>query len=185
MPIYRGTIFTEVENHGQQWRNVYNLNAPNSLEAIDILNAIEGYQLTVTNVHCYVVRLHVVNITNKNDVRSESVSDQGHIADISGADALPLFCTVEVTFTDALKRPERKWIRGWFQTANVENGHWSGELTDFVNTNYAQPVLAEAGYVGPGGEHPSGVGVSQSIANRQLGWHRRHRPGFKRGWVAV
>lgn len=183
MPLYRGTIFKEVENHGEAWSNVYTINESNALEAIDVLNAIEQLELAVTNVHCYVVRLHVVNISNKNDTRSESVSDQGHIADISGADALPLFNTVMVTLTDNLKRPERKYLRGWYQTANVENGHWSGELTDFVDTNYTVPLLAQAAYVGPGGEHPTAGKASQVIQNRQLGWHRRTRPGFKRGWV--
>jgi hypothetical protein len=88
-----------------------------------------------------------------------------------------------VTLTDNLKRPERKYLRGWFQTANVENGHWSGELTDYVNTNYTIPLLAESAYVGPSGEHPTGGSASQVIQNRQLGWHRRSRVGFKRGWV--
>lgn len=183
MPIYRGTIYKQVENGGVLWRNVYDINESNALEALDVLNAIQIHEVSVTSTHVYFVRNHVVNVANKNDQMSGNPGVHGSLADIPDSQPLPLFLTIEVVFSDNLKRPERKWLRGWFQTAHVELGHWGGEIVDFVNTNYAQPVLAHPQYVGPGGEHPTSATVNMEYANRQLGWHRRHRPGFKRGWV--
>jgi hypothetical protein len=41
------------------------------------------------------------------------------------------------------------------------------------------------GIRGPNGEPLITAEVQTAIQMRQIGWHRRVRPGFKRGWVPV
>jgi len=90
-----------------------------------------------------------------------------------------------VTISNAVGRPELKYLRLGMNVENIENGVWSGEVVTAIQTNYATPLAGNLEYVGPSGEAHTGAVVSPNIQMRQLGWSRRTRPGFKRGWVPV
>lgn len=96
---------------------------------------------------------------------------------------LPLFNTVRVTFTNALGRPEIKYIRGGYNAANIGSGAWDGDLITAIQDDYADVLLGNLEYVGPSGEAHTGVIVQTAVQMRQLGWNRRVRPGYHRGWV--
>jgi len=96
---------------------------------------------------------------------------------------LPLFNAVRVTFTNTLGRPEIKYLRIGANVDNIENGVWSTELIDLIESDYAEPLSELAVYVGPTGEAHTGFSVQTPVQMRQLGWNRRSRPGFHRGWV--
>jgi hypothetical protein len=97
---------------------------------------------------------------------------------------LPLLCCYRVSFSDRVAKPEQKYLRrpGWSDQLTA-GASWTTTFTDFVNVQYAEPLLAMAEFVGPGGERPYTSQVHGAVQNRQLGWHRRTRPGFRRGWV--
>jgi hypothetical protein len=99
---------------------------------------------------------------------------------------LPLFCTYRLAFTDRVKKPEMKYLRrpGWSDQLTA-GGAWSTEFLTEVVTLYANPLLDMPEFVGPSGERPTSVFIDPAVQNRQLGWHRRTRPGFRRGWVPV
>jgi hypothetical protein len=185
MPLYRGTSYKRWGADKLTWQNVYLINEANALEALDVLNAIVGHEQAVHYNSVEFIRARVVNVANSADGRSVGSAGMGDLDPAALGGYLPLFNTVRVTFSDNVKRPESKYLRLPGNEDNLENGQWSTELTDYIGTNYVTPLLALTAFVGPSLEHPSSGSVQQAVQSRQLGWHRRTRPGFRRGWVPV
>jgi len=108
---------------------------------------------------------------------------QGDLASAGLGGPLPLFNTVKVAFSNAVGRPELKYLRIGANADNLSAGHWSSELTDLIFDEYVTPLLAIAPYVGPSGEAHTAGSVQTAVQMRQLSWHRASRPGYHRGWV--
>jgi hypothetical protein len=185
MPLYRGTIYKHIVG-GEAWSNVYTIQESNALEAVDVLNAIELAEKAVSYSGVHFIKGHVVNLADSTDTRTSNYTDEPGDLDPAGLGGpLPLFCTVRVTFSNESGKPEQKYLRLLANESNLTLGVWDSEFVAFIDANYAVPLLEQTQYVGPSGEaHLLGI-VHQEVQNRQLGWHRRSRPGFKRGWVAV
>lgn len=183
MPLYRGTITKELIGTKEQWVNTYTISEVNSLEAIGVLQSILDAEASIHSDQVMFIRAHVSNLADASDVRSNAYQTPGEIVSAGLGGMLPLFNTMRVVFSDGVKKPEQKYLRLPGYEANLENGAWSGELLIFVSINYVGPLLALVGFVGPSGEHPDFGAPQKAVQNRQLGWHRQSRPGFKRGWV--
>jgi hypothetical protein len=186
VPIYRGTIVKHDAGSGEQWSNVYNFLTSSASDALATLQGLfvpteQSVTFTTTLYdHCA-----VVNVANRNDRKAADLTGQAGALTVTGLGGpLPLYVTTLVTFADSVKRPERKFLRGAYRN-NLANGVWSSEWVAFVNTNYASVIWGELTFVGPSGERPTSFAVSSIPTDRQLGWHRRTRPGFRRGWVPV
>lgn len=185
MPFYRGTIYKRHNEEPNGWTNVYTINQPGNTTAMAALEDIMDAEIAVHYADTEFYRLVVVNKANSSDRLQVDTTQFGALSLTGMGGILPLFNTVRVVFSDGIKRPESKYLRLPGNEANLENGHWSGELVDFVQTNYADVLVALVAYVGPSGETITAGTVKNKVQMRQLGWSRRTRPGFKRGWVAV
>lgn len=184
MPRYRGTIYKySTFFSGAKWSNVYTIDEASALEALDVLNAIAAREKAISYNNIIVNFGRVVNVADKNDSRSFGAYGNGDLSPTGLGGPLPLFNTVRVTFHDTFGKPEQKYLRVGANEANLTLGEWDGEFITFIRDNYVDGMLAQTQYVGPGGEHPVSATVSVPVQNRQLGWHRRTRPGFHRGWV--
>lgn len=187
MPLYRGTIAKQYSGTAgaYAWNNVYTIAETSALEALNVLNAIQLKEQAVSYDPVSFTRGHVVNKADKHDNRSIAYSGSGNLSPTGLGGPLPLFCTVRVAFLNNAGKPEQKYLRLLANEANLTLGRWDGDFIDFIITNYAEPLVAQVQYVGPTGEAHVGSVVEEDVQNRQLGWHRRSRPGFRRGWVAV
>lgn len=187
MALYRGVIRKYfLPSPEETWENVYMINEVNALEALDVLNAIMAFEAAVHTDTVGFIGNRATNIVNKNDSRSvvgaltygdRSVATLGQV--------LPLWNCMRVVISSEGGRPEQKYLRLPLYEANSEGFNISGELVTYVQDNYVVPLLAMAQYVGPSGEAHSEGQAIQRMQMRQLGWHRRTRPGFRRGWVPV
>lgn len=184
MALFKGTSYKRYGNPSIVWSNVYTIDALGIESALTALDDIVDIEKAVHYDSVIFFKQHVQQISDTSIVRSQSGGGAGSLPETGLGGPLPLFCTVRVTFTDGVKRPEIKYLRLPGQEANLTNGAWDGELVDYVQENYADPLVALLAYVGPSGESPTSASVSAAVQNRQLGWHRRGRPGFHRGWVA-
>lgn len=185
MPRYRGTIYKSTQNGQVKWQNVYTIDALDGFNSMEVLLNVKNAEVAVHYNTVFFYRAHTVNIANKADVRTSSLVEFGALDPAGLGGPLPLFNTVRVVFGDNIRRPESKYLRIPGNEANLTNGAWDGEFIDFIQTNYADVVMGIAGVVGPSGEAFTTASVQAAVQMRQLGWHRRSRPGFKRGWVPV
>lgn len=187
MAFYLGTIHKEFAAQPEitGWVNTYHLSASGEEEALDILQDI---MLIEQAVHWSSIRFDRLAVRQDSPLagsgRQRSVNIVG-ARDASGEDFLPSFCTVRVVFGDGVNRPDQKYLRLPINENEQTNGNLEAGLILSVNTDYVQPLIALSGVVSSS-HVPYQTGGAQSIVqNRQRGWHRRTRPGFKRGWVAV
>lgn len=185
MPLFKLKTFKHCNAYGAEvWENVYTILTANvagveaNAAAIIALEkavsydevSFDGYEITASPAGAALAR-------------DRSYMGQGALVSAGLGSLVPLFNAVRVTFGNAVGRPEIKYLRLGAMTDNIELGKWSGEFRDFVDEFYTQPLAGNLEYVGPTGEaHVSGT-THAEIQMRQLGWHRRSRAGFKRGWV--
>lgn len=183
MPLYRGTLTKINLRTGNKFSNVYTVSDISALEALDVLNAIQIRERDISYDTIKFLRGHVVNLADKTDARFIDYGSLGALDPTGLGGPLPDFLTVRCVFSDSVKKPEQKYLRLAANEANLTLGLWDEEFVAFVQENYVDHLLALGGYVGPSGEpHTTGTVLSQ-VQDRQLGWHRRTRPGFHRGWV--
>jgi hypothetical protein len=188
MPLYKATIFKEqilAGVKGPTWSNVYTLTAGSLDDAAAGMTTcrINEQNVSYDTIHFTrgIVRENVVGGASK----QLGFDTNGELDSTGLGGPLPLFCTVRIAFTDAFRKPEQKYLRLGANEANLSLGRWDGEFLTYVAGNYAAVMLALVPFVGPSGERPTGYEVQGAVQNRQLGWHRKTRPGFRRGWVPV
>lgn len=189
MALYRVTVpkgFTSGPFVGQrEWRNVYTVEADSYESALAVGDVIAGHEMTFHHTEIGVKRILAHLLTEPaRRVGKEMATDRpGGWTDTS--EALPLWNVVRVDFTNVgVGRPERKYYRTGLRASMVTGLVLDG--TYFLGVEGgASSILALTNYVGPSGEQHDGYIVDSLIAMRQRGWHRRRRPGFVRGYVAV
>lgn len=184
MALFRITIHKRLDAlNGEQWVNVYHIDALGPASALDAGQAVAGIEAAILPQACTIFRISAKAMPD-GATALRAVSIQGDL-DLDPVNLVPMFNTVRVILTDDVGRSESKYLRAVIFEANVSGFQISGELRDFINDNYAQPLIGVLGLRGPNGETIESASVQQLIQMRQLGWHRRTRPGFKRGWVPV
>jgi len=183
---YRVTVekmFNGAPFLGEKWTNIYLFDVGDVTTALSRGVAAGVAEMAVSYEPIEVTRVTAVNEVDANDRGSANPGSLAVLDPTGLGGYLPLFNTVRVVFTDSVGRPESKYLRLGATPANIGAGEWTTELTDLVQSDYVEAILGLGGYVGPTGEEPNGGSVQTAIQNRQLGWHRRSRPGFHRGWV--
>lgn len=175
-----GPVFT-----GEKWTNVYHFNvsdADTALSrgvAVGVLEMLVSYEdVLVSKVSTYVA----------GDPSQTRIATPGSVGVLDGTGlgpVVPLFNTVRVVFTDGEGRSEMKYLRTMARADNMGNGVWDGEYVTLVQASYADAAVALEGFCGPNDQEVTDGLVIAAIQMRQLGWSRRPRPGFKRGWVPV
>lgn len=184
MALFRVTVYKRLDAlDNPTWSNIYYCDTLGVNSALDFGSLVGGYEMT-----CSPEAVHVTRLTAKpmggGQIGIRSVDIGGELV-VDPANLIPLFNTVRVVFTDSVERSESKYLRGMIAEANVQGFQIDGELKDYINDHYAQPVKSALGFRGPNDETIAAATVQQRIQMRQIGWHRRTRVGYKRGWVPV
>lgn len=184
MALFRLHTLKHCEQFAEKWENVYTIQVDNAAATEAVGDAIMGWEQDVSyDTISFDGFIVYPNGTGDAVFRKLGYFGQGDLPSAGLGGILPLFNTVKVTFGNNLGRPEIKYLRLGANANNIGSGSWDGEFVTQVDEGYTQNLLGELTYVGPSGEdHTTGV-TSPQVQNRQLGWHRRTRPGFKRGWV--
>jgi len=187
MPLYVGTIYKSIlSDESNPWSNVYTIDADDDTDALSKLHSVAVLESAI----------HKENVVfQRETVRQKSVLGGsgrqfvpvGLVGEVAAvpANQLPLFNTVRMVFTDEVARSESKYMR-----LPLENTEVTGSFIDETPiltwyNDFIVPLLALDYVVGPQGEALTSGATVVAIQNRQRGWNRRTRPGFKRGWVPV
>lgn len=184
MALWRATIYKSSSLFPEKWSNVYTLNAIDGFNALEVAMNIREAEIAVSYATVNFGRVHVVDLGDTERTRTNDTNPViGNLDPAGLGGPLPLFNTIRVSFSNLEGKPEQKYLRLGANEANLTLGHWDGDFVTFVQTNYASVLEVMPEFVGPGNEAHIGSVTHPEVQNRQLGWHRRSRPGFKRGWV--
>lgn len=184
MALFKLTVYKQLNDlNFEKWVNVYHVEALGPASALDAGESIAELERMCLSNSCTIYRLSVQPAAG-GATALRSLNLQGEIDGV-GANLIPFFNTIRVVLGDEFERTESKYLRGSAYEANVQGFNWSGELVDYVQDNYATPLLGILGLRGPNGEQILTATVQRAIQMRQISWHRRSRPGYKRGWVPV
>jgi hypothetical protein len=185
MPVCKVTVYKVLNGAtGEQWTNVYNVNALGPNDAASIGETIQALEVAV----CYDwVSFPKVAAQLASGGPSVVHATPGVVGGLTGDinNAIPLFNVARITLSDGQNRPEIKYLRGAMEEANVAGFNLTNEVFNQIRDDYALPLVDVLGICGPSGEPIVSATVQLAIQMRQLGWNRRTRPGFKRGWVPV
>lgn len=185
MPLHKVTIYKRL-NAGtdfRYWSNVYRVEADDINDALD-----KG--VTIANIEQAVHKDYVAfsKVTARLDVTpappggSRLLTGAG---DVEGDPSvrLPRWNTVRCTFTDEIGRPDQKYLRLPLEEGDVTDGTLNVAIINAVSLGYVAPI-SELEFIRSSDNAPYTSGrVEEPIQMRQIGWHRRTRPGFHRGYV--
>jgi hypothetical protein len=185
--LYIGAIHKRFANQGAEppWLNTYHVNAATEDDALDVMESIKEIEREVhwNNIEFWRLSVRQASVLAGSG-RQRAISDLG-VRDAGGENFLPSFCTVRVVFTDLVNRPDQKYLRPMINENEQTSGAVDASLITLMETAYAEPLLALPSVVSSNGVPLTGQTVYPFVQNRQRNWHRRHRDGFKRGWVPV
>jgi len=185
MPVYRGSIYKEFALQGGErpWVNTYHVNAATEDDALDDLEAIVEIERAVhwSNVHFFRIAVRQASALAGSG-RQRQINLLG-TRDATGESFLPSFCTVRVVFSDTINRPDQKYLRLMINENEQAGGEIEASLLTLIDESYAEPLIALPSVVSSSEVPYTGGTVYPYVQNRQRGWHRRSRPGQKRGWV--
>lgn len=171
---------------GHQWRNVYTVEADSYASALATTDVLATYEqgFHTDKTRCFKVTAHLVTEPPRRAGAQMGVDRPGAYSPVG--DAWPLWNVVRVSFSDVgLGRPEMKYYR-----VGLHDGMVQDDLTllgTYETSIFGglDGMIALTNYVGPSGEQHADYSLTHLVASRQVGWHRRRRPGFVRGYVAV
>jgi len=187
MPVYSVSTqkaFNDGSHPGEVWTNTYHVNASDAVDALDKVGEIANEEKAIYWDNVSIVRLAVAGSGGGTGL-FEDVTLVGERADGVLTTQLPLFNTVGVSYSYIGARRTVAHYRLPLDEADVESGN---VVTDVRTLVYGAMITAlfGLGFVcNPGGANLQGGFVKVPVVSRQDTSHRRVRPGFKRGWVAV
>lgn len=149
-------------------------------KAEDVADCLVG-TLMPPNVTVY--EISIINKDAVNGVQNRPVSMPG-TRTVTG-DALPGWNTIKIQARASVGSRLHTWYPRMGLTENDVNGQLltsatQGVIGDFFNALNLTPLICDKV-----GSNLTNWGYTDHVQMRQLGWHRRHRVGFKRGWVPV
>lgn len=188
MPIYRVTVTKHLDDGPYallNFSNVYHINATDMVEIA--LRAPEMVTLEKTlypdNVH--IVRYSVSDPAAPRTGYSKSVFEGGSRSVGAVATQLPPWNTVLARLNVASGRASLMHLRPIIDESEIDSGSISATLLGDINDNWATPLVALGYVTDESGQPITSIVIDSPVRSRQMGWHRRTRPGFKRGWVPV
>jgi hypothetical protein len=184
VPLYKVTLYQRLTAlNGEQWTNSFWVNQLGPSSALDSGESLAVALMSQSIQACEVWRL-AARENGVGEAAVRSITEQG-TRDVDPVNMIPFFNTVRMVLNDTEGRNQSHYLRGYLAEANVEGFNVSGELRTAMETDVLGGVLGVLGLRGPNGESITGGTIQSAIQMRQIGWHRRTRPGFKRGWVPV
>lgn len=187
MPLYKVRTYKHCNDaNGEKWENVYTVLTSSPAAALTNGAFFKDAEQSVSYDWVSFDGFDVT-LAAGGPVIAKTLAyfGQGALASAGLGGLLPLFNTVKVTFFNALGRPEVKYLRLGANANNIGSFDWDGAFVTYVDDHYTQVVVGNLEYVGPSGEFHASAVTAPQVQMRQVGWHRRSRPGYKRGWVPV
>lgn len=183
MAIYTVTIRKQLTGTVHKWTNQYFVNAGNDLAAADIGEQIAFVEQSVhrTNVHLYQLDVRQAGTGHLGIQRGIDVTGTNPIP--SGAKMLPLWNVAMVNMSSGVDRNDRKFLRLPLYSADINTDALDSTFRDSVDTLYSSNLLEIVGLVNTWGRPFINASCAALIHDRDVDHHRRHRPGFHRGWV--
>lgn len=185
MALYVGTTHKQLlATPDEQWTNVYTISSSNIVTALSDLDAIAVKEAEVMGETARVFKTHVIAKVGGTGYQHDV--DMVGLQPVADPDTLlPMWNTVLCRFTSDQGRPEIKYLKLPLYIDMIDGVNIKNSVQTSVQLGFVQDLVGMAAYTGPNGETHTGGFCSDVIQMRQVDWHRRQRPGFKRGWVPV
>jgi hypothetical protein len=165
-----------------RWTNNYNVNATNILDAQDYADSIADIEAAVLWDNVAIRNIEVIQVGATAGSR-RNVYVPGLRVDADPLVQLPIFNTVLVRLLAATGRPSLKYFRCPLVEVEVEGFELTDDFLSFFDSSYSGPLVSLGALCNQDGQAIIGYETPKPVQNRQLGWHRRTRPGFHRGYV--
>jgi hypothetical protein len=186
MAVYTLVIEKEFQGApflGEKWTNIYHCNTVTAGDAVNVAESIAALEMAVSYTPIMATRCTAFDPGNPADKALSHPNIPAALDPTGLGGVLPLFNTVRVVLGDSVKSAEQKYLRLGANAANIGSGTWDGEFVTAVTDDYATPLLGDIELRGPNDEIITSITVRPEVQMRQLGWSRRTRPGFHRGYV--
>lgn len=187
MPFYKGTVYKHLINDATEvWSNVYNLEAASEQDALSLCQEVALIEQAITKEYVVFTKI-AVRLDSPLASAGRQAQLTGMVGSVPGSltARLPLFNTVRCMFSDGIARPDQKYLRLPIEEGEQTGGYIDEPLRDLVQISYVAALNETNGVVSSNHVPYTGGTVQEAIQMRQLGWSRRARPGFRRGWVPV
>lgn len=154
---------------GEYWTNRYIVAAPDLPSAVAIASQIVGIERAIYSNVILVTRYRVSDGQPDTDVYQViNVNLFGNMATPT-TDLLPLFVVARFDFNTAGGgRPSRKYIRGTLTEGGIAFNTITPTTVTFLDTTYAAPLVALAGFVDVDGQEIVSGSVFPQVSMRQL-----------------
>ena len=185
MAVFKGTIyvFDSAVSGDNMWTvNPHVSTDSGSDEAWELVNeiaeALVGNLLTETQ-SVYAVGIRNDDVLNGNQTRSVNYPGTR----VTTGDILPPFNVCRIQFrASAGSRPGTFYIRPGLTEDDIVGQNLGSAFMTAANAFVAAALLVN-GFCSPAGQEYLTGEANGAVQMRQLGWHRRTRPGYHRGWV--
>jgi hypothetical protein len=185
MGVYKLEVVKGLESSLNQvrWRNVYNLNTPTLNDAFSIADTIVNVEANIHSTNVTMLQKIVSDPTGVE--RRQAFSFSGvHGSRVAAGAIIPDWNVVGVTFFPASNpRPERKYYRVQLGEGDIIGSTVEAAVVTVIQEQMDAMLGAVIALCAPNGDSVESAEVHSLVAMRQLNWHRRSRPGFKRGYV--
>lgn len=183
MAIYDVIIRKQLVGTPHKWTNQYFVNAGNDIAAADEGEAIAfiEHQVHRTNVHFYQIDVRQAGTGHLGIQRGIDLT--GTLAIPAGGVRLPLWNVVMVNMSSGVDRNDRKYLRLPLYHPDLNSDALDDTFRTSIDTLYSSNIITMASVVNTWGRPFINASCSPLIHDRDTGHHRRHRPGFHRGWV--
>lgn len=187
VPIYVGAIHKRLTNDAgaKPWVNTYHMDTVDETTALAALNVQSAREQLV---HWSTVNFYKLTVRQDSPLASSgqqlAINTFG-LRGVTDEHFLPMFCTVRVTLSDGVGRPDQKYLRLPIFEGEQNNGVLDAGLITMIEDDYIEGLLADPLFCSSSGQPYTAAAVVANVQMRQRDWHRRERVGFKRGWVPV
>lgn len=185
MARYRVTTYKHFFDHDgfKPWSNVFHV------ETSSLENALAG-GLALANIERYILKEYVkvfrVHAVLDAPLHLAGASQEVDVVGLVTGDfnlMLPLWNVFRITLSDGAGRPSQMYIRPPLQEDEMLAGNLITAVVDDMQTNFCDRLSIFPGLCSNSGDTFTSIIAQPNVQMRQTNWHRRVRPGFKRGWV--
>lgn len=187
MGVYKCEIVKTLDDltNPAQWRNVYHLNTPTISDAADISDNVLSVEAAIHGTTVKFVKTIISDPTKVERRIIKSWDSTSGDRTITGA-VIPDWNVADVEFIPASNhRTERKYYRIQLGEGDIVGAQLESALVTLIQTEMDALVSGVIALCAPNGDSIVNSTAFAAVGMRQLYWKRRHKPGFKRGWVPV
>lgn len=187
MAVYRITTHKRMPDHAgiKPWTNVYYADVADLSTALETGHVIAGIEVSILKEYVNIYKVSAVQPLPEHQPGASEVEDLNGTVTGDFALMLPLFNSIRLVMNDGVGRPSQKYFRCPLQEDEISGGVLIGAFVDDVNANYSGFIIGVGGLCSNTGDPITDVVCQPQVQMRQTDWHRRTRPGYKRGWVPV